>query len=385
MNLKNYKIEAALVFTYQCQDLSAYSGSQWIIGRDNSGNPIYGTFPTVGSWGGIGIGRNQFYVDDIVKPSPSTLKRIETITPFLPLECLPKLITSYTQTNLGEKFCFPLVPGVITFDPNDIPTPYNNYLLDEVKIRFSIVMISNDKGRDGNNIISSRILTYPVTVEESTTDLTQNVDLYLPHIPEFVKLHTQVIDPANGPIKAWDRIIIDGDISTLNGATVDLIARNEIDVISGGNVSPAFNLLIGSSFVNCASPYGEVDVNEISSFCHKSLTYDNKYYSANITNSMSFSNTFNDPKRDIVNFIIVPNPATETINLVFNTLDETQGSLFIYDITGHLIKTVFNNRPLVKGDHNIGTDIADLAAGEYIVRLITTEGVQTAKLVKIGQ
>ncbi len=165
------------------------------------------------------------------------------------------------------------------------------------------------------------------------------------------------------------------------GINVVIHATDDIEIDPTATVDPTISLEIKKDYFNF-QPSVEATETEVSSFCNASTEY-----KANVS---SFKTDPINPlveinHNSIQNFKIVPNPATESINLVFNTLDETQGSLFVYDITGHLIKTVFNNRPLIKGDHNIGTDISDLAAGEYIVRLITTEGVQTAKLVKIGQ
>lgn len=44
---------------------------------------------------------------------------------------------------------------------------------------------------------------------------------------------------------------------------------------------------------------------------------------------------------------------------------------------------VFINWPSDKDDYNIETDVSDFSAGKYIVSLLTNEGVQMAKDIKL--
>ncbi len=287
------------------------------------------------------------------------------LTPFVPIECLSNLVPHINYTS----------PNGNSTGIDELPT-----INLRLKILFMPVFDQINISTNKKNM-SSTVFTYNLSGYGNTSD-----DLIAGsnqiHLYGDITLPNPNINLNTNALYA-NKVTINGNISS--GNNLKIYSINGFDVLPSGNIDPSIDLITGNSSTpwDCSTPIDPLlAFNDLKDFCEGNKTYK---YQANIP-ALSPSYINNAENIDpIQNFKITPNPTIQSSNVQFNTLEETQGTLFVYDITGHLIKTVFNNRPLVKGDHNIGTDISDLAAGEYIVRLITTEGVQTAKLIKLGQ
>ena len=79
---------------------------------------------------------------------------------------------------------------------------------------------------------------------------------------------------------------------------------------------------------------------------------------------------------------ILSNPCRKKVSLEYSILEKTDISMQVYDISGRLIKT------LVQGYCDSGTYLVnwlapDLSAGVYFVRLNTSCGVATGKLILV--
>jgi hypothetical protein len=77
---------------------------------------------------------------------------------------------------------------------------------------------------------------------------------------------------------------------------------------------------------------------------------------------------------------IYPNPAYDKINLDINSYQPHQASFIISDNKGNVIKSINKNIPF--GFKTQTLDISDLAAGIYILRIVTPDAVLTEKIIK---
>ncbi|MFZ1731417.1 MAG: T9SS type A sorting domain-containing protein [Bacteroidota bacterium] len=76
-----------------------------------------------------------------------------------------------------------------------------------------------------------------------------------------------------------------------------------------------------------------------------------------------------------------PNPAnTETI-VAINTATNVTGTLIIADLIGRVRQIVFQGQEMLPGTYNYRLDISALPVGKYILRLTTSEGVSSRRLV----
>lgn len=77
-----------------------------------------------------------------------------------------------------------------------------------------------------------------------------------------------------------------------------------------------------------------------------------------------------------VNLNIFPNPTTDVLNIEMK--DGIIESVAIIDITGKLVKTFNTNT----NSNATSVNVKDLASGNYVINIATTEGVSTKKFIK---
>ena len=80
------------------------------------------------------------------------------------------------------------------------------------------------------------------------------------------------------------------------------------------------------------------------------------------------------------NFSVYPNPAVNQTSLQFNMAETGSTSIRIVDMNGKNLKELFNGT-MQKGYYNIQVSTADLPKGVYNIRMVTSKGTQTTKLV----
>ncbi|MFA6234829.1 MAG: T9SS type A sorting domain-containing protein, partial [Bacteroidota bacterium] len=76
-----------------------------------------------------------------------------------------------------------------------------------------------------------------------------------------------------------------------------------------------------------------------------------------------------------------PNPANAETLVAINTGMEAVGTLVIADLIGRIRQIVFQHQEMLPGSYRFRIDTATLPAGKYLLRLTTSEGVITQRLV----
>lgn len=74
-----------------------------------------------------------------------------------------------------------------------------------------------------------------------------------------------------------------------------------------------------------------------------------------------------------------PNPFNSTTSARLTVPATTQATLSLFDVNGRLVQTIFSGE-LTVGQHLIHIDAHDLSTGDYFIRLISPDGIQSIKL-----
>lgn len=78
----------------------------------------------------------------------------------------------------------------------------------------------------------------------------------------------------------------------------------------------------------------------------------------------------------------VPNPFSRHTTIQFTLPNDAIAILSVFDITGKHLKTILSKK-LSKGNHKINWNAEGLNEGIYFIRLETTNGIQTRKMIKL--
>lgn len=76
-----------------------------------------------------------------------------------------------------------------------------------------------------------------------------------------------------------------------------------------------------------------------------------------------------------------PNPFKSITNITYTIAQDTQVTLWIYDITGKLVQTLANDQPQTEGTHTFMFDATNLPSGIYICTLQVDNSLKTQKLI----
>ena len=77
---------------------------------------------------------------------------------------------------------------------------------------------------------------------------------------------------------------------------------------------------------------------------------------------------------------VYPNPASENVNLDVDLNTASPVTILMYDITGNLVKNIFNGT-LTNGKSHFNIDRDGLSQGVYLIQVISENGINTARVV----
>jgi hypothetical protein len=87
----------------------------------------------------------------------------------------------------------------------------------------------------------------------------------------------------------------------------------------------------------------------------------------------------NERSKTLTNMQVIPNPASNNANLVFDMLTDAKVLVSVTDVTGKVVKSLTANSTL--GQNTININVADLTAGIYFVSISANNQKTTAKLI----
>jgi|AntRauTorckE5430_2_1112549.scaffolds.fasta_scaffold08138_1 hypothetical protein len=293
-----------------------------------------------------------------------TAERIIFNSEFVPLSCLSDLNMQLKFLSREERDRFPYF------------TNFGDYTIVAVNIKLVISYAFNQIGRSGTKNRAVQIVTYPTKI--ITTPFAQipaPISNNGTPIPTELELSTNQNFTTNTTIFAWEKIIIDADLTAAAGVNVEIIAPEII--VKNGNIGSGIRLMQGF-YPNDCTQLNPVSRTKVENFC-KSNNYK--------ANQSKHTQLVDDvPKLDKpytpVAFQTTPNPFTNTFNIEFELENESTTSLMVFDALGRVVETVIANDNLVGGKHQYQIDGSGLESGIYYVRLQTDDNVQTIKIMK---
>jgi Secretion system C-terminal sorting domain len=279
------------------------------------------------------------------------------ITNFVPLDCFQSMKAEMAQSILSG--------------PNDFLAKSEI----DIKVMFLIKYKKDKYGKEKQHLLQ---LTFPL-------------DLALENASEFTQLenfgqypYSQLIENrhfiTNTTIHVWNDILVLGNITTVPGVVVNLIAGNEVIIAPNANISSGINIISGQKLAVCVSlPPLQVSADYVKAFCK-----DNNRYKANISTKRD-----DEPINAILNhnniftnsLDIVPNPFANQLTIHFALQEVSPVSISLMNAIGQVIKSqAFTQKEI--GEYEEIMETNDIAPGIYYLTLQTKSGVETKKIVK---
>ncbi len=140
---------------------------------------------------------------------------------------------------------------------------------------------------------------------------------------------------SNQAIQAFNTITVTGNLTAASGVTVNLIA-NEIIIEDGVFIGEGINLISGIP-TPCGGAIPQSSIN-LASYCT------NGQYKANVlkNNNRPTTNTPSSPTPTLLDVVLQStlNPFTETTQLSFTLLEESEVSVVVYNALGQEVQTL---------------------------------------------
>lgn len=90
--------------------------------------------------------------------------------------------------------------------------------------------------------------------------------------------------------------------------------------------------------------------------------------------------SINESATDVFRFSVNPNPILKTAEIKFETQEEGNVKIELFDVKGQLVKTIANESRS-KGLHSLSFDRSTLSAGNYFFTISNSVGTETKKIV----
>jgi hypothetical protein len=292
-----------------------------------------------------------------------TVEKNKMMTPPVPIDYLKEVVTEFL---VGSP--------PYTFSANG---EFMNYF-----IRLTINMVSNDIGKDGEQVTNTQIVTFPLeaitasgtsspelidivddlgitTFDSEMTDLTN--DNYSYH-PDYICITSPLASASSGP------------------SHFSILSESVIHLKPGAQLNPSLRLAIDLPFEGLY-PQEPVSANYVSDFCQNNIT-ENQYQANQFSAlapqlpppSAEFLEQYYQPEKILNKIILSPNPARDLLTLRSSHLDMT--SITIHDLSGRPIK----QKTLQAHSRETQINLSGIAPGTYIVRVDCGDDVFSEKL-----
>jgi hypothetical protein len=204
-----------------------------------------------------------------------------------------------------------------------------------------------------------------------------------PHYEKELNLSSQIFTTTQ-TVFALDKIIIDGSLTTSNGAVVEIIAP-EIEITSNTQIGEGITLITRET-PNACNQYntiGEANNHQLEVFCKGDFYKSNEPLDLRRFR-INRNSTDTEVSDDVLSiFEVVPNPVKDNLNLKLSLAENVNSSsLSIRDVTGKLVKEVFKNRHLSSGYLEESVNVSDLISGIYLITFSSEKFSKTIKVVK---
>lgn len=257
-------------------------------------------------------------------------------------------------------------------------TPYlGEFTIKAINIKLVINYAFEQIGRSGTPNQAVQIITYPTTlIETDFEQIPPPISNDNNPIQTILELATNQHFTTDTKIFAWEKIIINGNLTAANGVNIEIIAPEV--VIENGQIGTGISITNGF-FPNNCSPLNTVSTTTVADFCNSSLYKADKAKLFNQEEENPIINTTN-----VTSFELTSNPV---INFAYAKIELPQDdfiTLTLFDISGKKLQTIAANELTLKGEKQFIIPTNGLSHGVYFLHLETKNGFnQTLKLVKL--
>jgi hypothetical protein len=84
---------------------------------------------------------------------------------------------------------------------------------------------------------------------------------------------------------------------------------------------------------------------------------------------------------NLEDFLIYPNPAKYSITIEFDSMDESEGSISLVNISGSQLRTLVPKTSFMSGKNSYQVDLSGITSGIYLVSISTNKGFKTQRLI----
>ncbi len=426
LDIKDYNIDVSFVIKAKRKNLDIPSTSiisgfhdsgkfvNTLITNDNieNFNPIYSK----------GMAYRYYYDNPIVELADWDPNNVTSLTdkrefhfetPFIPIDAMMPFENSIGIKNEAVSFRFEqindqelenidyeIINNQYVFDLSDPGITKPEYLnpietgfeyVFEIEMRLLIDIEFNDVDEFGNPHVATEIHTYKIdpswisngdwaSYPKDITQYQENLNFH------DINFNGEQVDGCSLSNKtytcrAWYDIKIDGDLTTSNNYSANLIAGNLVTVVPEANVNPEISYWI-EPILDYSQPMPKATLAQVKDFCDGNLNVAGSYL-ANISSKSSIIDTlsYNDNLNKGINNVdysvsLFPNPAGNRVTVQLSSLVEGT-RIIIVDMMGRTIPVEISQEGR---SYQIALD--HLQSGSYMVRVVNTEGTINKRLIK---
>ncbi|MEX1190876.1 MAG: T9SS type A sorting domain-containing protein [Brumimicrobium sp.] len=179
--------------------------------------------------------------------------------------------------------------------------------------------------------------------------------------------------------RAWNDIVIEGDVHVSNPFEVMVYAGNEIKVIGESTIPDEMILEIFPEF-DFSQPVNEVETENITEYCN------NNVYQANRPTNKNINSGIDDGEskkiKNEFNVKLYPNPTSDLTYLEYTSSEDGLINVQVKDMKGRIVKIIESNSQIQKGKSRNQINTSHFDQGVYLVCIEINGVTKTLKLVK---
>jgi len=309
------------------------------------------------------------------------------VTPYMPIDYVKSMPMRFSWKR------YSVFPDLGFFDPeteeNFIETRWNDIMTNQsfegsVFVQFTIVAESNSVGADNDNNLLYQVLTFPVQLNNVTSDPNGAV-VNGNYVQSTKNFNTDETFTTNTDLFFVGPVFISAKLSTSAGAKLRIYSLNGFEIEPGADISPEVELIPGPHLTK--DEQLEATYTEVSSFCSTN-DYKAKEFSTAARRGISDdADRYNEQIRldelekkraKMLNLNLYPNPTRGEFTLAFDyALSDV--SVSVLDINGKEILT----QNFSGEQSKVKLDASQLEAGIYFIDVRTLNGkIGREKLIK---
>jgi Secretion system C-terminal sorting domain len=303
----------------------------------------------------VDVKKTKIFVAIEYKATDATVRFVDTITQFLPIENARHLISQFTTCGL---------------DKYDILS-YNFRIVFQIFYQFK-------PDASGNVKLGYDLIKVKPKLTLNQIDLSKDPRfVFLSNTPKNLKIGNTVFKESKN-IYSLGNINVEGDLTNNTNTTITIAAQGSVSISSTVKIIGKFefknNQILPPEFPK-DTPSLPMGYNDIQTFCNSTD------YKAMILSTEKNADTTVTSEIKPLSFSIYPNPFSNQFSIEYNIEINTTVVIELFNALGQSVK-IINLGIKNKGCYQDFIETSDLASGIYLLTLRTQNGTETKKIVK---